>query len=89
MSVSDGHNLSYEHLYSKTDTPFTEWVEREMNLKREDFVVNQKAVSSSESIAAKTIQSIAIEKSILAAIRTKPFILLAGISGTGKSRMVR
>ena len=26
---------------------------------------------------------------ILAAIRTKPFILLAGISGTGKSRMVR
>ena len=25
----------------------------------------------------------------LAAIRTKPFILLAGISGTGKSRMVR
>lgn len=27
--------------------------------------------------------------SILAAIRTKPFILLAGISGTGKSRMVR
>ncbi len=27
--------------------------------------------------------------SIFAAIRTKPFILLAGISGTGKSRMVR
>lgn len=26
---------------------------------------------------------------ILAAIRTKPFILLAGVSGTGKSRMVR
>ena len=26
---------------------------------------------------------------ILAALRTKPFILLAGISGTGKSRMVR
>jgi len=26
---------------------------------------------------------------VLAAIRTKPFILLAGISGTGKSRMVR
>jgi hypothetical protein len=29
------------------------------------------------------------EASYLAAIRTKPFILLAGISGTGKSRMVR
>lgn len=28
-------------------------------------------------------------KSYLAAIRTKPFVLLAGISGTGKSRIVR
>ena len=28
-------------------------------------------------------------RSLIAAIRTKPFILLAGISGTGKSRMVR
>ena len=30
-----------------------------------------------------------IQKSYLTAIRTKPFILLAGISGTGKSRIVR
>lgn len=30
-----------------------------------------------------------VRSDILAAIRTKPFILLAGISGTGKSRMVR
>ena len=30
-----------------------------------------------------------VQENILAAIRTKPFILLAGISGTGKSRMVR
>lgn len=29
------------------------------------------------------------EKSILAAIRAKPFILLAGMSGTGKTRIVR
>ena len=31
----------------------------------------------------------ALDNRVLAAIRTKPFILLAGISGTGKSRMVR
>lgn len=31
----------------------------------------------------------AMKDKYLAAIRTKPFILLAGISGTGKSRMVR
>ena len=30
-----------------------------------------------------------VRSDILAAIRTKPFVLLAGISGTGKSRMVR
>ena len=30
-----------------------------------------------------------MENMILSAIRTKPFILLAGISGTGKSRLVR
>ena len=30
-----------------------------------------------------------MDNRVLAAIRTKPFILLAGISGTGKSRMVR
>ena len=30
-----------------------------------------------------------IDSAYLAAIRTKPFILLAGISGTGKSRLVR
>lgn len=30
-----------------------------------------------------------IEKLLLTALRTKPFVLLAGISGTGKSRIVR
>ena len=33
--------------------------------------------------------SLCIYDKILAAIRTKPFLLLAGISGTGKSRIVR
>lgn len=31
----------------------------------------------------------AMDNQVLSAIRTKPFILLAGISGTGKSRLVR
>ena len=30
-----------------------------------------------------------VQELVLSAIRTKPFILLAGISGTGKSRIVR
>ena len=42
--------------------------------------------------ATGAVQAVAVPPicpDILAAIRTKPFILLAGISGTGKSRMVR
>lgn len=42
------------------------------------------------NIAAQTVSSITSRyKSYLSAIRTKPFLLLAGISGTGKSRIVK
>lgn len=37
----------------------------------------------------KTIHFDSEDRSILMAIKTKPFILLAGLSGTGKSRLVR
>lgn len=48
-----------------------------------------------ESFNTDTIQSLKFDeasdnlKSLIRAIRTKPFVLLAGISGTGKSRIVR
>lgn len=38
---------------------------------------------------AKAIPFDHLDRSILTAIKTKPFILLAGLSGTGKSRLVR
>jgi hypothetical protein len=43
--------------------------------------------SSNKSLPIKQIES--DDMNILTAIKTKPFILLAGISGTGKSRLVR
>lgn len=43
----------------------------------------KKAFEKSSEVIPETI------KSYLTAIRTKPFLLLAGISGTGKSRIVR
>lgn len=49
--------------------------------------INSKSSSSLESITDEDITNEEIR--YLAAIRTKPFILLAGISGTGKSRIVR
>ncbi|WP_281298791.1 McrB family protein [Flavobacterium limnophilum] len=45
------------------------------------------SVRKSKNIQSK--QSDSNEMNILTAIKTKPFILLAGISGTGKSRLVR
>ena len=50
-----------------------------------------KAAKSEVLSTAKSIptQNAFPRPDILAAIRTKPFILLAGISGTGKSRLVR
>ncbi|MBR4170893.1 MAG: hypothetical protein IKR48_04520 [Kiritimatiellae bacterium] len=59
------------------------------------FRANPSLFSAKHSLATKTSSSsLSFSTSfscpdILAAIRTKPFILLAGISGTGKSRMVR
>ena len=89
VSVSSGRKLSYEHLYAKTDTPFSDWVERNMNLSRDDFMVQQKDSNNKKTINVNVVQPYDSSEPILAAIRTKPFILLAGISGTGKSRMVR
>ena len=66
--------------------------------KVENPLANTKAFISEEDVAnlfssSSKMSSVSISASIrpdiLAAIRTKPFILLAGISGTGKSRMVR
>ena len=43
-----------------------------------------------EAVIKKDSEADAFDRrDVLAAIRTKPFILLAGISGTGKSRLVR
>lgn len=53
-----------------------------------EFLKNGKSTSSNKQ--PRTVKSNKqSEMNILTAIRTKPFILLAGISGTGKSRLVR
>ena len=53
-------------------------------------LINQ-ARTSSEFLPVPPTPQISdnIQELVLSAIRTKPFILLAGISGTGKSRIVR
>jgi len=48
---------------------------------------NRQAVKKQKSSPSQNTES--KDMNILTAIKTKPFILLAGISGTGKSRLVR
>lgn len=48
---------------------------------------NRPAVKKQKSLPSQNTES--KDMNILTAIKTKPFILLAGISGTGKSRLVR
>lgn len=55
----------------------------------EHFLRNGTAPVKSIKPIQKPKSNIKNEMNILTAIKTKPFILLAGISGTGKSRLVR
>ncbi|MEK6782071.1 MAG: AAA family ATPase [Bacteroidota bacterium] len=54
-------------------------------------ILGPAATQSSKAQNANTVSTTkdSIMETILTAIKTKPFILLAGISGTGKSRLVR
>jgi hypothetical protein len=51
--------------------------------------ITEKEVATIATSIVATTPNIQNEMHILNAIKTKPFILLAGISGTGKSRLVR
>lgn len=54
------------------------------------FALARKSFATTNAIHQISTEAIAKQYAyILSSIRTKPFILLAGISGTGKSRMVR
>lgn len=81
LIMSDTKPYQYEELFTVKGNPFTEWVE--MSLK----TIPQHgywATTNSVSIATTTNLM-----PYFSALRTKPFMLLAGISGTGKSRIVR
>lgn len=54
-----------------------------------DFDNDTQFSNTGISMSTVLFQPYFMREDILAAIRTKPFVLLAGISGTGKSRMVR
>lgn len=72
---------------------FIEFLKKEEGINEELDLTNSKFKTPILKDIEKSKRSIITEDSrfldYLAAIRTKPFLLLAGISGTGKSRIVR
>ena len=54
-----------------------------------DFEGGEQFSSTGETMNMNMFQPYSVFESVLAAIRAKPFILLAGMSGTGKTRIVR
>lgn len=85
LVMSDTLPYKYKVLYSVEKDCFTKWARQSLGIKlQQDFWKKKEA--------KRILTPIAKDDSILSyltALRTKPFMLLAGISGTGKSRIVR
>jgi hypothetical protein len=81
---NENGNYSYEKLCSVHESPFTKWAVNTLNIKMEPL--------QHKKVAQKVLRFSDIEKKnnyYITALRTKPFLLLAGISGTGKSQKVQ
>lgn len=89
LVLTEGTPFVYEKLMVYKKNNFSDWlvevkgmipdIQESLSLKTKGKIVN--------SINLKDVDSMYIK--YLSALRTKPFMLLAGISGTGKSRIVR
>lgn len=89
LVLTEGTPFVYEKLMVYKKNNFSDWlvevkgmipdIQEPLSLKTKRKIVN--------SINLKDVDSMYIK--YLSALRTKPFMLLAGISGTGKSRIVR
>lgn len=85
LVMSDTLPYQYKELYSVKEDDFTKWAQQFLNVKPQQDFWQKRALK-------KVLKSIAKDDNMilfLPALRTKPFMLLAGISGTGKSRIVR
>lgn len=81
--TSENRLLNIEHLSQITDNSKVQEVLSEC---KENFLDVSSAPKQKAQMSKPYSKN---EMNILTAIKTKPFILLAGISGTGKSRLVR
>lgn len=87
LIMSDSHPYDYILMMHYKDSTYSEWISKTINVpveNRQNRSKVKKAIQMSDTNG--------FDKNILtyiSALRAKPFMLLAGISGTGKSRIVR
>lgn len=81
LIMSDTKPYQYEELFTVKGNPFTEWAEMSLNT-----IPQHGYWATTNPISIATAANL---MPYFSALRTKPFMLLAGISGTGKSRIVR
>lgn len=81
--MSDNKPYMYKELFTMHGNAFTVWAEDTLNIKpQQAYWIATKRSYITQNAGTN------LHPYILA-LRTKPFLLLAGISGTGKSRIVR
>lgn len=88
LILTNAQPYIYNSLLCENENKFVSWASQTFNLKKEKLSHTEQKVSlKTEGNKAKGVSNnISLYYS---ALRTKPFMLLAGISGTGKSRIVR
>ena len=83
LIMSDNKPYMYKELFTMHGNAFTVWAEDTLNIKpQQAYWIATKRSYITQNVGTN------LHPYILA-LRTKPFLLLAGISGTGKSRIVR
>ena len=84
-----GFNIRYFFVQSHSVVTFVQKDDGTYELRFRNSVTELSKDQISDTEEEKTLEIPDTFRPLLTAIRTKPFILLAGISGTGKSRIVR
>lgn len=84
-----GFNIRYFFVQSHSVVTFVQKDDGSYELRFRNSVTELSKDQISDTEEEETLEIPDTFRPLLTAIRTKPFILLAGISGTGKSRIVR
>ncbi len=85
LIMSDTKPYRYDILMSRDDNKFVEWAVNALQIEKSEANWN---ISKGNS-GTISITSDSQYRQYITSIKSKPFLLLAGISGTGKSRIVR